>query len=399
MPGIVNFAIEIWRIMNAKTVLEIISNGETSRVQFKENMHSETSLAQEFVALSNSKGGKVLIGVNDKDWKVTGLTPDDLRRLDMLVSNAAQNQVKSPIAVDTEVVDVAGKKILIVHVNEGTDKPYMDKNGHVFIKNGSSKRKVTSKDEIARLLQFSGNLYAEEKIIQHSTYDDLDWDKFKVFYQKTYNETCEKEDLDRYLKNLRLGGDGKLNLAGALLFTSQPQRTITGFFINAIWFWGNDIRDNDYRSSENIHGTIHQQYQRGFDFVLSKLQKIQAGQSFNSIGISEVPEVVIQELLINALIHRDYFIQDTIKLFVFEDRIEIISPGVLPNNLTEEQVRRGIRKKRNIILDSLAPHLLPYRGVGSGILRALKAHPDIDFINDTEAEQFKVIIYRPKIEK
>ena len=79
---------------------------------------------------------------------------------------------------------------------------------------------------------------------------------------------------------------------------------------------------------------------KGYYFILSKLQKVQAGQSFNSLGKSEIPEIVITELLVNALIHRNYFIHDSIKLFVFENRIEITSPGKLPNSLTEEQIKK-----------------------------------------------------------
>jgi predicted HTH transcriptional regulator len=79
------------------------------------------------------------------------------------------------------------------------------------------------------------------------------------------------------------------------------------------------------------------------------------------------------------------------------DRIEIISPGKLPNSLTAEQITKGVRRSRNNIIASLAPDLLEYRGAGSGILRALQAYPEIQFNNDTEGEQFKVIIKRPEI--
>ncbi|MEZ4827802.1 MAG: putative DNA binding domain-containing protein [Bacteroidia bacterium] len=380
--------------MDAAELLRLIDNGETCTVQFKENVKNEHCIAQEMVAFSNTKGGKILIGVNDKTWGITGLSPDDLRRLTDLLVNAANEHVKSPIFIETETVDVDGKKVIVVTIPEGVDKPYKDKDGIIFLKNGANKRKVTSNEELSRLLQSSGNLYAEERLIQHSSYHDLDWEKFQSFYEETYKEPCEKSHLERYMENLRLGSQGKLNLAGALLFTNKPQKTITGFFITAIWFWGNDPWENAYRSSENLYGTLSEQYRKGYDFVLSKLQKVQGEQSFNSIGKSEIPEIVIQELLANALIHRDYFIQDTIKLFVFENRIEIKSPGKLPNNLTESQIRRGIRKKRNNILDSFAPQLLNYRGAGSGILRSLEAWPHIDFINDIEAEQFTAIIHR-----
>jgi ATP-dependent DNA helicase RecG len=106
---------------------------------------------------------------------------------------------------------------------------------------------------------------------------------------------------------------------------------------------------------------------------------------------------VISELLVNALLHRDYFINDSIKLFIFENRIELISPGRLPNNLTEEQVKRGIRRTRNSLLASFAPYLMKYRGAGSGILRALQAYKDFDLKNDVENEQVVVTIQRPPL--
>ncbi|MCP4701475.1 MAG: hypothetical protein GY862_32160 [Gammaproteobacteria bacterium] len=93
----------------------------------------------------------------------------------------------------------------------------------------------------------------------------------------------------------------------------------------------------------------------------------------------------IEELLMNALVHRDYFIHDSIKLFVFEDRIEIKSPGKLPNGLSVKDIKLGIqRRSRNIILTSFVSDILPYRGIGSGILKSLKAYPHIDFENNSE---------------
>lgn len=380
--------------MNPETLLSLIRGGETTTLQLKENVTNATSIAQEMVAFSNSKGGLLVIGVHDKTGDVTGLSFSEIQRINSLLVTAAQEQVKSPIVIETQPVDIEGKKVIVATIPQGEDKPYMDKDGLIFVKNGSDKRKVTSKDELRRLLQAGGYMYAEETLIPNSTPNNINFDKFKEFYEKKYQETCTKDDLERYLVNLRLSESGKLNLAGALCFGASPQKLFPGFFIAAVWFWGNSLADQDYRSSENLTGTLDQQYRKAFDFVYAKLQKIQGDQSFNSLGIPEVPEVVLQELITNALIHRDYYISDTIRLFVFDNRIEIISPGKLPNNLTEAQIRRGIRKKRNSLLDSFAPDLIPYRGVGSGIVRALQAYPHIDFINDIEGEQFKVVIHR-----
>jgi len=118
----------------------------------------------------------------------------------------------------------------------------------------------------------------------------------------------------------------------------------------------------------------------------------QAGQSVNSLGIPIIPKVVFEELVANSLIHRDYFISTPIRIFIFSNRIEIISPGHLPNNLTIQNIKSGNSNIRNPVLASFATKLLPYRGLGNGIRRAIKAYSDIDFIDDRESNLFKVII-------
>ncbi|WP_459931468.1 ATP-binding protein [Desulfosporosinus burensis] len=94
--------------------------------------------------------------------------------------------------------------------------------------------------------------------------------------------------------------------------------------------------------------------------------------------------------------HRDYLVSAPIRIFIFSDRIEIISPGHLPNNLTVENIKKGISNIRNPILASFATRILPYRGLGSGIRRALSAYPSIELLDDREGNVFKVIIARDK---
>ena len=96
----------------------------------------------------------------------------------------------------------------------------------------------------------------------------------------------------------------------------------------------------------------------------------------------------------NALVHRDYFISAPIRLLIFVERVEIISPGHLPNHLDVEQIRFGISNLRNPALASLAFYMLPYRGLGSGIPRATDAWANIDLLDDRKSNQFKAIIKR-----
>jgi ATP-dependent DNA helicase RecG len=110
----------------------------------------------------------------------------------------------------------------------------------------------------------------------------------------------------------------------------------------------------------------------------------------------EIPDAVFEELLCNALLHRDYLIDAPIRIFLFDDRVEIVSPGVLPGGLTVENVRQGASFIRNPLLTSFATKgLLPYRGIGTGIIRVVHEFPQVELVNDVDALLFRVVVRRP----
>ncbi len=377
---------------------EIINAGETSRVQFKKKLQPKQAgdIVAEMVAMSNFEGGTILFGVEDKTGNISGLSFAEIEAANNYLFNWATNNIKPSIAVFTETVSVEGKNVLVATVPRGINKPYCDKDMVYWIKSAANKRRV-SPEELKRLFQSAEKLYAEREYIKDSSISDIDLTLFRQFYENRFEEKIFDEEISRFMTNLKLAKDDKLTLAGALMFSKNCEILLPDLYVSAIWFWGNDFIADEYRSSDNITGNIAQQYQKSINFILGTLRRVQNGKSFNSIGTIEIPKIVLEEILVNALVHRDYFIHDSIKLFVFENRIEIKSPGKLPNNLTVEDIRQGIqRRSRNIILTSFVSDILPYRGVGSGILKALKAYPKIDFENNTQAEYFKVTIHRPE---
>jgi predicted HTH transcriptional regulator len=147
-------------------------------------------------------------------------------------------------------------------------------------------------------------------------------------------------------------------------------------------------------SKQVFKGTLDELYNDSIRFVTSQLRSYQIEKDFNSNPKLEIAKEVLTELIINALVHRDYYIQSSIKIFMFHDRVEIISPGKLTNSLTVEKIKNGIAVHRNPILNSICKNLLPYTGYGSGIKRAVELDPSIELINDIEMEQFKCIIKR-----
>ncbi|NRB41647.1 MAG: putative DNA binding domain-containing protein [Pseudomonadales bacterium] len=382
--------------METEQLLGIIANSEDSKHQFKANITRSESLAQEMVAFSNSQGGVILIGVTD-DGDIAGLTPEDMGRLNQLVSNAATDHMRPPISPFTQNISLPDGMVMVVSVDEGISKPYMDKNLHVYIKSGADKRKVNAREELLRMFQQAALVHADEIPVNGSSVTDLDQEFFDEFFEREFGESLEEQDISRsqILENMNLAKEGKLNISGALLFSSRPQIRLPVFIVKAVAFPGVDIEDEHYIDSQDINGKLSDVFQKVLGFVLTNIRHVQKDQSFNSVGEPEIPRIVFEELIANALIHRDYFVSAPVKVLVFADRIEIISPGHLPNNLTIENIKMGNSNIRNPILASFAPKILPYRGLGSGIKRAIKNYPHIEFIDNRDGNAFKSIIKRP----
>jgi predicted HTH transcriptional regulator len=186
----------------------------------------------------------------------------------------------------------------------------------------------------------------------------------------------------------------KLTLAGNLIFGINPQKYNKSFYIDCCYYNGNNVSVNSYISEGRKIGSFETLYDETISFIKSNLQNRQVETNFNSRGVLEIDERVLGELIINAIMHRDYRINSAIKIFIFHNRVEIISPGKLTNSLTVEKIKQGISIKRNPILDSICNMIFVYTGRGSGIKRVLEIDPSIEFINDIDKEEFKCIIPR-----
>lgn len=386
-------------MMNLVNLQSQIALGEDSQRQFKRDSTNADALAAEMAAFSNSEGGVIYLGVED-DGSLTGLSLEDVSRLNQLISNAASQHIRSPITVQTENIALDnGRLVIVLTVPKGLDKPYFDRNGVIWLKTGADKRRLHSKEELRRLFQSTDALHADE-VPTTARIEALDRYSFTEFLQKTYSLDLPEKELDllRLMQNMNLASnDGFLNLAGVLLFSKRPDWIKPAFIIKAVSLPSTALYDSQYTDSEDIAGRLREQFDKSLAFIMRNLHKRQGDQSFNSVGEPEVPRIVFEELLVNALIHRDYFISAPIRVLIFPDRIEIISPGHLPNHLTVEKVKAGNSNLRNPILASfVAKNLLPYRGLGSGILRVLDTWPQIHFEDQRDANLFKVIIWRPE---
>jgi predicted HTH transcriptional regulator len=193
---------------------------------------------------------------------------------------------------------------------------------------------------------------------------------------------------------------GQLTLSGLLLLSKSIQRYRPVFTIKGVSFVGNSVATTEFRDKlpdREVEGNLMKQYEASISFINRNLKTVQVEKEFNSAGQLEIPLEVFVETLTNAFIHRDYYINSPIRLFIFDNRIEIHSPGILPDSVTEETIKQGISVPRNQLLFDNAKHLLPYTGIGSGIIRAMKSYDKILFQNNIDTEEFVITILRDEI--
>jgi len=382
--------------ITAAQLQTLIKLGEHTHQQFKRRITHPDALATELVAFSNSGGGTLLIGVND-DGSIAGLDAAEVRRSNQMLSNAASQHMRPPIGLLTENVLTEQGLVIVVTIPDGISKPYLDHQGRIWIKQGADKRQLIAREELQRMFQRAGLVYADVVPVADTTSADLDEPAFRRYLEQHYGDRSDyaKLPLDAVLQNLGLGDGHELNLSGLLLFGRNPQRWRPVCSVKAVAFPGTSIADTRYLDSQDMGGTLGQQYTEALAFIKRNLHRVQGDQGFNSPGILEIPEIALQELLVNALVHRDYFTSAPIRIMVFSDRIDIISPGHLPDSLSIDDIRHGKTNRRNPTLAEHAFRLLPYRGMGSGIPRVLEEWPQIELISEVTGNQFTARVKRP----
>jgi ATP-dependent DNA helicase RecG len=320
-----------------------------------------------------------------------------------MISNVGSQHVKNPVSLTTENIAIGNSRVVIaLHVDEGRDKPYFGKDGVIWLKEGADKRRVASKEEIRRLFESSASLHADEQPTR-AKLDQLDMLRFRSFFEKDYGLPLPTDaaELLRTVTNMNLAtDDGHLNLAGLMMFGRHPEFLVPQFSVKAVRVNGNDMAFTSYLDREDFAGTIPDMYAGAMSFVMRNMHKTQRAESVNMPGESEIPRVVFEEIIVNALVHRNYFVDAPIRILIFDDRVEIVSPGSLPNHLTVEKMLSGNTNIRNPIIASyVARGLLPYWGLGSGIRRVKSAWSKIQFIDDKDGVQFRVVVHKASSEQ
>ena len=402
-------------------ILKQIKAGEVSGVQFKERILDKYDIACELVAFSNSHGGKLVVGIKDKTGETNALSYSEVQETTNLLSDIASENVVPSILIKIDTVEVEDGNLVIATVKEGLNKPYHDNKGIVWVKNGADKRKVFDNAELAEMMTDCGSFAPDEAGVRDATVNDLDATTIKQFLGNRFERVLEKKgltgdafneasldaicsaiakghDCEKILRNLRfIRPDGSLTVAAMLLFGKYTQRWMPMMTAKCICFAGNSIGGKVFRDKVNdadMEGNLLHQYDTIMDFFTRNLHNVQVGDEFNSMGKLEIPYTSLVEFTVNSLVHRSLNMKAPVRIFIFDNRVEIHSPGALPNGLTIDDIKAGTSMPRNMFLFNNAIYLLPYTGVGSGITRALDEDVNVTFMNNDKAQEFVITVWR-----
>ena len=397
--------------MTKTELIELIRNGENSGVEFKRDTIDNRALAKELVAFANLQGGRVLLGV-ENDGTICGITRDNLEEW---IMTACRDKIRPELIPYFEIHrDVEpGKNVAVIQVESGWTAHHVWHDNHRmwYIRVGTQSREP-SQEELERLFQQRGGFRLEVRPVSGSSMMDLDRRRLRDYFARVRQQEVPPDEDEVgwriLLVNTEImtedGGNSPATVAGLLLFGRNPNRFLPHAGIDAVVYPG---LEKDYAAKERspLRGPIVPLYNRqrkivenglveqAIDFV-RRNTTIEARLDENGRRQErwkDYPLEVIRETVVNAVAHRDYSLSATdIELSLYGNRLEVISPGRLPNGITPERMRTGCRAARNQLMKDVMRDYgyLEHMGMGvpRKIIRGMLDHngTDPEFIEDGE---------------
>ena len=384
--------------MNRAELLDLLRGGEDSTVEFKRDDVRNHDLAKELVAFLNLDGGVVLLGVED-DGGVSGTTRD---RVEEWVVELCRSKIEPPADPTLSWAREAepGRDVLAVRIAVGPYKPYAQIHNNrrtYYVRVGSTSREA-SREELERMYQASGRLRYGLKPTPGAGFDALDPRRLRDYLTRVLGgdapAAADRLGWETLLRNLELmtesAGAPTATIDGLLLFGLAPKRYLPQSGVRAICYPG---VESDYaaRADEDLIGPLAPLraadgsvveaglVDQAWDFVRRNTAPSARLEGARRIDGWEYPESVVREGLVNALVHRDYSIAGTdVMLVIYADRLEIQSPGRLPNTVTVEGMKAGVRYARNQTLVNVMRDYgyVEARGMGvrNRIVPGMRAH-------------------------
>ena len=335
--------------------------GEDSHTEFKEvrlgkrgvTSPNTDDLAGELVAFANADGGTVMLGVDDSG-EIQGLPRDRVGEVETWLVNVASNNCVPPIRprLRSEVLrDAAGedRHVLLAGVPRGIHV-HRTARGRYYLRIGSTKRDLDP-PELARLFQDRGRGYVfDEQAVVAAEAGELDWNRLEAFFGR-----APKIPWLDLLRNTQVvlrdeEGTDRPSVAGLLTFGKEPTEHLRSAWIEAACYRGTRLSSDELVHEDRLKGTAPDQIDAAVAFIMRFAAPDGERRAARPYDLD-----VVDEAIVNAVAHRDYSIYGSkIRLFLFADRLEIYSPGKLPNTLTLEAMPYRVFTRNQLLVNFLS---------------------------------------------
>lgn len=360
-------------------ILADLAAGEGQTREFKRQLGNPESVAGEIVALANSNGGVLYFGVDD-DGSIVGLT--DATIAFQALTHLCRDRCIPPISPVLEHYRLDGSDILALRVLPALNrmKPYRTSGGRFYLRAGRDKQDATGR-ELIRIAQAAGELHYDESPVWGAGPDTLAMEAFAAYHELQFGLPLDSQleqsriPLETLLRNLRLAecidGAWWLTVAGLLMFGKDPQQFMPQSRVSAVAFAGPD-EDSDLLDRREIVGRLPEIIDDTRLFLERNIRQPAREQGFRREDLALYDRKALGEAVVNAIAHRDYSLSGSqIRVFLFTDRVEVRSPGRLPNSVTLENIRLGVHAERNRRLATLLTQMGHMSAIGTGIPRLI----------------------------
>ena len=352
---------------NLTELIEKIHLGEDATIEFKRELPHRNSLADEIAAFANARGGVILIGVDD-NGEIIGIDRLKLDRAEKTVVEICQDSIDPIVLIFTEKLRIDDKNLLKIEVPRSLFV-HKTANGY-FIRQGSSKREMPT-EQLARLFQTRSQariIAFDEQFVPNTSKNTLR----KDLYQRFITEGATEDEVDDLLLKRHLlvkeGQEIRASVAGVLMCYEKPNDYLYNSFIQAVLYSGKGKDANRQINAQDFTGPLDQQTIQAVRFS-KRYNAVAAPKDIGRVDLPQYSMRAIFEAIVNAVVHRDYSkTSSKIRLFIFDDRIELYSPGALANTVTVDNLRYS-QATRNELLARLLSEVTLDDDIGRQVIR------------------------------
>ncbi len=348
---------------------------ESHTLEFKSTLPKNDQIIKTVIGFCNQSGGRLILGVNN-DGTIIGIEEEEAMQLMEWLEYTIYQTTTPPIIPKIFSQRIGDKLILVLKVSSGMNKPYYKKSEGLergtYIRVGRSTLRATS-DMIEELKWQGRGLSFDIMPVYQANVDDLDLIKLSKFFKKRTQE-IPISITDEVLKAYKLVSEEHAHVypsvCGILLFGKKVDYWFSEAMIICTHFSG--VSGREAIATRDCTGTLFEQFSNAYEFVLSQINKSFTIKGPRREERFEIPEVAIRELLLNAIIHRNYHLRAPIKIAIYQDRIEIFSPGGFPTPFAS--MKLGLTDVRNMAICKIFRETGYIEKLGTGILTTFEAY-------------------------